>query len=54
MRGPDLLPATIDLAGTEAHLLTRTGREYALRSALEEVENDYDFILLDCSPRWGC
>ncbi len=51
--GPDLLPATIDLAGTEAHLLTRTGREYALRSALEEVENDYDFILLDCSPSLG-
>ncbi len=51
--GPDLLPATIDLAGTEAHLLTRTGREYTLRSALEELAGDYDFILLDCSPSLG-
>ena len=31
----DLVPANIDLAGAEAYLLTRTGREYALRSALE-------------------
>ncbi len=51
--GPDLLPATIDLAGTEAHLLTRTGREYVLRTALEEVEGDYDDILIDCSPSLG-
>lgn len=51
--GPDLLPATIDLAGTEAHLLTRTGREYVLRMALEEVADDYDLILIDCSPSLG-
>lgn len=51
--GPDLLPANIDLAGTEAHLLTRTGREYILRAALDEVADDYDVILLDCSPSLG-
>ncbi len=51
--GPDLLPATIDLAGTEAHLLTRTGREYALKSALEDVAQDYDIVVLDCSPSLG-
>ena len=51
--GPDLLPATIDLAGTEAHLLTKTGREYALRTALEDVADDYDVIVLDCSPSLG-
>lgn len=51
--GPDLIPATIDLAGTEAHLLTRTGREYVLRSALEDVSDDYDFVILDCSPSLG-
>jgi chromosome partitioning protein len=51
--GPDLLPATIDLAGTEAHLLTRTGREYILRSALEDLGQDYDVVLLDCSPSLG-
>ena len=51
--GPDLLPSTIDLAGTEAHLLTKTGREYALRSALDDVADDYDVIVLDCSPSLG-
>jgi chromosome partitioning protein len=51
--GPDLLPSTIDLAGTEAHLLTKTGREYALRSAIADVADDYDIVVLDCSPSWG-
>jgi chromosome partitioning protein len=51
--GVDLLPSTIDLAGSEAMLLTRTGREYALRTALEEVAASYDWILLDCSPSLG-
>lgn len=54
--GPDLLPASIDLAAAEAMLLTRTGREYALRTALEdltEAGERYDFILLDCPPSLG-
>jgi chromosome partitioning protein len=51
--GVDVLPATIDLAGAEAMLLTRTGREYALRQALDEVRASYDVILLDCAPTLG-
>ncbi len=51
--GPDLLPATIDLAAAEAQLLTRTGREHALRVALEELTDDYDWVLLDCPPSLG-
>jgi len=51
--GVDLLPATIELAGTEAQLLSRPGREYVLRSALEEVSAAYDVVLLDCSPSLG-
>ncbi|MDQ3103980.1 MAG: ParA family protein [Actinomycetota bacterium] len=51
--GPDLLPATIDLAAAEAQLLTRTGREHVLRVALEQVAGDYDWILLDCPPSLG-
>jgi chromosome partitioning protein len=45
-----LLPATIDLAGTEVHLLTRPGREYALARALEPIKGDYDVVLVDCPP----
>jgi len=51
--GPDLLPATIELAGAEAALLTRPGREHALRAALEDVEGNYDWVLLDCPPSLG-
>ncbi len=41
----DLLPATIDLAGSEVHLLTRTGREHVLERALEPVLGRYDLDL---------
>jgi len=49
----DLLPATIDLAGSEVHLLTRTGREHVLERALEPVLDDYDLVLIDCPPSLG-
>jgi chromosome partitioning protein len=51
--GLDLLPATIDLAGSEVHLLTRTGREHVLARALEPVLGRYDLILIDCPPSLG-
>jgi chromosome partitioning protein len=51
--GPALLPATIDLAGGEAILLSRTGREHALRLALEDLDTEYDFVLVDCPPSLG-
>ena len=49
----DVLPASIDLAGSEVHLLTRTGREHVLERALEPVLNQYDLILIDCPPSLG-
>lgn len=51
--GVDLLPATIELARAEADLLTRTGREYVLRSVVEDLDGEYDWILLDCPPSLG-
>ncbi len=51
--GPDVLPSTIDLAGAEAMLLMRTGREYTLKHALDEIRSSYDVILLDCAPTLG-
>jgi len=49
----DVVPSNIDLAGAEAYLLTRTGREYALRTALEDVDMHYNYILIDCPPSLG-
>src|SRR5689334_10110085 len=50
--GVDLLPATIELARAEADLLTRTGREYVIRTVVEDLD-DYDWVLLDCPPSLG-
>lgn len=49
----DLVPASIDLAGAEVALLTRTGREYALRAELDQLRDTYDAILIDCPPSLG-
>jgi chromosome partitioning protein len=51
--GLTVLPSTIDLAGAEMHLLTKTGREYVLRKALDRIVDDYDVVLIDCPPSLG-
>ena len=51
--GLDILPATIDLASTEVHLLTRTAREHVLRRALKGLHDEYDMMIIDCPPSLG-
>ena len=48
--GFDLLPANADLTGAEVALLEELAREVRLRSALDEVKDNYDFIFIDCPP----
>ena len=49
----DLLPANIDLVGADLEMANRDKREYILRSCLESVRDEYDFIFIDCQPSLG-
>ena len=51
--GLTLMPATIDLAGAEAMLLMKPGREYTLKRALATVADDFDVVIVDCPPSLG-
>jgi len=57
--GMSLLPANIDLAGAEAMLLMRAGREYALKRALAKLAeaaedgHEFDVVIIDCPPSLG-
>ena len=49
----DLLPANIELAGTEVSLINAMSREKILKQCLEPLKRDYDYILIDCMPSLG-
>jgi chromosome partitioning protein len=48
-----VLPATIQLAGAEIELVPTISREVRLKRALEEVKDQYDYIVIDCPPSLG-
>ncbi|HEY2721048.1 MAG TPA: AAA family ATPase, partial [Chitinophagaceae bacterium] len=49
----DLLPSHIDLVGAEIEMINYPNREMMLKSIIEPVKNDYEFIIIDCSPSLG-
>jgi chromosome partitioning protein len=49
----DLIPSHIDLVGAEIEMINYPSREMVLKNLLNELRNDYDFIVIDCSPSLG-
>lgn len=48
-----LLPSHLDLVGAEIELINHPNREHIIKNALQTVTQDYDFIIIDCSPSLG-
>ena len=49
----DILPANIDLVGAEIELVQIEDREFQMKNALEKLNNNYDYIIIDCAPSLG-
>ncbi len=53
IKGLDLIPSSIDLVGAEIEMLNLPNREKMLKAVIEKVKDDYDLVLIDCSPSLG-
>ena len=49
----DIIPAHIDLVGAEIEIINLPNREKMMRKVIEKVKDNYDFIIIDCSPSLG-
>ena len=53
IEGLYVMPSHIDLVGAELELMNTENRETVMKKILEGIKNDYDYILIDCSPSLG-
>ena len=53
VEGLDIIPSHIDLVGAEIEMLNLEDREKIMRKLLDPIRNEYDYILIDCSPSLG-
>jgi chromosome partitioning protein len=49
----DLIPAHIDLVGAEVEIINLPNREKMMRKVVNKIRDDYEFIIIDCSPSLG-
>ena len=50
VKGLRLIPSNVNLAGAEIELLGINDKEYILKTAVDYIRDDYDFIVIDCPP----
>ena len=53
IEGLDIIPSHIDLVGAEIEMLQLKDREKVIKRLLQPLQNEYDYILIDCSPSLG-
>ncbi|MBO6212067.1 AAA family ATPase [Algoriella sp.] len=49
----DVMPAHLDLVAAEIEIVDYENREYMLKTALDEIKDQYDYIIIDCAPSLG-
>ena len=53
IEGLDIIPSHIDLVGAEIEMLNLNDREKIIKNLLDPIRDEYDYILIDCSPSLG-
>lgn len=53
IKGLDVCPTNMSLAGAEVELVSAVGREYRMKDKIDKAKDNYDFIFIDCPPSLG-